>query len=416
MSLSNSIAAPAETVPWRALFLLGSASFAASAGLRFCDPLLPILAKTFDTTPGAASIIVTAYAVAYGSFQLVTGPLGDRYGKVLTVAVGTTLSGLFTFACAFATSLPQIALLRLLAGLGGAAIIANCIAFIGDTIPLAQRSAVMARYLIFMSSGAIGGQAVGGLLADIVGWHATFMMVGGFLIAAGSVLLVQLRTNPVLSRRPSKRPERWSDSFRQMRDSGRTPLGRLVLTVVTLEAFIYFGAFTFVGAHLHQRFDANFTVVGLMTALAAIGAVAYSSFAPYLIARFSRQGLAALAAAAFFISFILIALSPSLVMAGVAIGMCGAAFALFHNMLQTMATQINPDARGAAIAAFAFCLYAGQTVGVLMAGAVFDRFGAGLIFVAAAAMLPCLAAWFRARLPAVEALQDETVRRATGSN
>ncbi|WP_164159399.1 MFS transporter, partial [Stenotrophomonas maltophilia] len=74
--------------------------------------------------------VITAYAVSYGGFQLVTGPLGDRYGKVRMVALSAVLSGLFTFACAFTTSLEQISILRFLAGLTGAAIIPNCIAFI----------------------------------------------------------------------------------------------------------------------------------------------------------------------------------------------------------------------------------------------------------------------------------------------
>jgi len=30
---------------------------------------------------GAASIVVTAYALAHGSVQLVIGPVGDRFGK-----------------------------------------------------------------------------------------------------------------------------------------------------------------------------------------------------------------------------------------------------------------------------------------------------------------------------------------------
>jgi len=391
-------AQPTDAVPWRALFMLGSASFASSAALRFCDPLLPKLASAFGTTPGAAAIVVTTYSIAYGGFQLLTGPLGDRYGKVRLVALGAALCGLFTFASAFATSIEQIAALRLLAGMCGAAIIPNCLAFIGDTIPMGQRQAVLARYMIFMSSGAVSGQAIGGILADAFGWHAVFVMVGCFLTFAGALLSLQLRTNPVLSRRAAMPEGGLAGSFRQIAASGRTALGRLVLATVFLEAALYFGAFTFVGAHLHAGFGVSFTTIGAMTALSALGAVTYSWSAPTLLARFAQGSLILFSTTAFLLSFLLIALSPWLWLVAVAIAVSGAGFALFHNSLQIMATQINPDARGAAIATFAFCFFAGQTVGVFATSLVYDHFGARPLFLAAAVLVPLMTLWFRARL------------------
>jgi predicted MFS family arabinose efflux permease len=403
MSSPADDALPPDAVPWRALFILGSASFASSAALRFCDPLLPKLANAFSTTPGAAAIVVTTYSIAYGGFQLITGPLGDRYGKVRMVALGATLCGLFTLACAFATSIDQIAVLRLLAGLTGAAIIPNCLAFIGDTIPMGQRQAVLARYMIFMSAGAVSGQAIGGILADAFGWQAVFVMVGAFLIAAGATLSVQLRSNAVLSRRSAIPDGGLAGSFRQIAASGRSPLGRLVLATVFLEAAIFFGAFTFVGAYLHTAFAISFTTIGALTALSALGAVGYSWFAPALLARFSQGTLIIFSTTAFLVSFALIAVSPWLWLVAVAIAIGGGGFALFHNSLQILATQINPEARGAAIATFACCFFAGQTVGVFVTSLVYDRFGAQPLFIAAAVLMPIMTLWFRAGLDRLRA-------------
>ena len=55
--------------------------------MRVTDLLLPQIAADFGTTVGAAAIVVTAYAVAHGSVQLIIGPIGDRFGKYLTVAI-----------------------------------------------------------------------------------------------------------------------------------------------------------------------------------------------------------------------------------------------------------------------------------------------------------------------------------------
>ncbi len=390
--------APLEPVPWRALFVLGAASFASSAALRFCDPLLPKLALAFNTTPGSAAIVVTAYAVAYGGFQLITGPLGDRFGKVRVIAFGALLCGLFTSASAFATSLEQLALLRFLAGLTGAAIIPNCLAFIGDTVPMPQRHAVLARYMIFMSTGTVSGQAIGGVLADLFGWHAVFLMVGGFLLFGGAMLALQMQTNPVLSRRPPPPEGGLPGSFRQITAVRHSPTGRLVLATVTIEAAIYFGAFTFLGAHLREAYGISYTAIGVLTALSAVGAVTYSTLAPFLLARLSQSGLMALSAALFAIGFVAFALTPALWLVAVAIVACGAGFALFHNALQIMATQINPQARGASIAIFAFAFFAGQTIGVFLTSLAYDRFGAPPLFAATAVLMPIVVLWFRARL------------------
>ena len=67
--------------------LLALAGFASQAQVRVTDSLLPQIAADFATTVGAASIVVTAYVVTHGSIQLVIGPVGDRFGKYLTVTL-----------------------------------------------------------------------------------------------------------------------------------------------------------------------------------------------------------------------------------------------------------------------------------------------------------------------------------------
>ena len=48
--------------------------------------------RTSRITVGAASIVITAYALTHGSMQLVIGPIADRFGKYRTVAMACALS------------------------------------------------------------------------------------------------------------------------------------------------------------------------------------------------------------------------------------------------------------------------------------------------------------------------------------
>ena len=74
----------------------------------------------------------------------------------------------------------------------------------------------------------------------------------------------------------------------------------------------------------------------------------------------------------------------------------GVSFYMLHNTLQTHGTQMAPEARGAAMALFALCLFVGQAIGVPIAAPIVDRWGAPPVFWAAAIVLPLLAFGSRA--------------------
>jgi predicted MFS family arabinose efflux permease len=52
---------------------------------------------------------------------------------------------------------------------------------------------------------------------------------------------------------------------------------------------------------------------------------------------------------------------------------------MFHNTLQTNATQMSPARRGAAVALFASFFFIGQSIGVALAGLVAERFGTSVV-------------------------------------
>ena len=73
-------AAPARRV-LPLIVALSIAAFGAAAGTRVTDPMLPVLARDFGVGIGTAASVVTMFTAAYGVFQLVYGPVGDRLGK-----------------------------------------------------------------------------------------------------------------------------------------------------------------------------------------------------------------------------------------------------------------------------------------------------------------------------------------------
>ena len=86
--------------PTRAIALLALAAFASAANLRVCDPLLPQIASELGVTVGTAALTVTAFALAYGVFQVVVGPLSDARGRLSMVVLGSIWAGIATVVSA----------------------------------------------------------------------------------------------------------------------------------------------------------------------------------------------------------------------------------------------------------------------------------------------------------------------------
>lgn len=382
-----------------AITLLALASFAAQAMVRSTDSLLPQIATDLNVTVGAASIVVTFYLLAHGSVQLVIGPIGDRYGKYLCVAIAAAFSTLMVVACGLAPSLTVLVAARLACGLATGWIIPFALAFVGDVIPYERRQQVIGRFLSGQILGQLFGQAAGGVLGDHFGWRNTFFILAGILAVATIGLFTELWRNPITHQRNA--PVQPASGFvADYTAVLRNPWARAVIAMAFIESAAMFGAFTYVGADLHLRFGVGFTLVGLFVGAFAIGGLIYSLSVRMLVNRLGPIGIAAGGGMMLAFAFVTLAFEPYYWIAPLAITATGLGFYMLHNTLQTNATQMTPEARGTAVAIFSSSLYLGQTAGVAVGGVVFDRFTAVPVFLAAAVMLLALGLWFARALRA----------------
>ena len=388
---------PAEP-PLRTIALLALAAFAGALNIRISDPLLAQVAAGFSTTIGRAAIIITAFTVGYGLFQLAFGPVGDRFGKYRIAGILSLGAGLATTSAAFAQTLGDLTLARFVAGAISSAVIPLAFAWIGDAIPFERRQAVLARFLTAQFSGIVLSQAAGGYIGAEFGWRTVFVIVGAVHVIAGIAMLTELKLNP--GAQPVGAPG--ANSFRAMLDGSRKilarPFVRVMLVAVFLEAFAMYGAFAYVGADLVHRLGASFALAGVVLAVFGAGALSYSFSARWLLSRFGERGLVLIGGGIIAAGFVLLAVAPSVAFAIPSMILLGLGFYMFHNTLQTNATQMAPEARGLGVSLFAFFLFIGQSIGVALAAPIVDHFGAPPVYLAAAILLPLTALWFRRRL------------------
>lgn len=394
MSASGGIAPPA---PMRPVILLSMAGFCSMAAMRVADPMLPAVAAEFDTTPGSASVIATAFALAYGIFQVAYGPLGDRYGKYRVVTLAIAAATVAVAATALSATLPTLAALRFIAGAATAAVIPLSLAYIGDITTYEQRQHVLARYMTGTVLGLLFGQVVGGIIMDFTGWRSVFLVLGGVYAVATMLLALESRSARVV-RHTTTGPVRPSRIIAQYLGVARTPHPRRVLIAVFIEGFLFYGGLAYFGAFLRTTFDIDYGTIGLLLAGFGIGGLLYTFISRPVIRRLGESGMVRTGGGVVLVGFVLMAMLPDWPYAAIATFLMGFGFFLFHNTLQANATQMAPDARGSAVSLFAFCLFMGQAAGVAILGFILDRAGYQAVFVFCGLAMALLGVWFARKL------------------
>ena len=385
---------PNPPVPVLAITALALAALASGVSMRLADALLPRLAREFEVSLGQASQVVTVFAVAYGLAQLLFGPLGDRFGKYRVIGWSCAASALTALLCALAHSHDALMAARLLAGASSSAVIPLAMAWIGDVVAYERRQPVLARFLIGQITGFAIGVWAGGYAAEHLDWRTPFYGVA-VLFALAAVLLQWVRRGlpaSVVAPRPAAPGNLLQRTLGEFGAVLVRPWARVVLVTVFFEGACLYGPFAFIAAHLHQRFDLPLSTVGALVMLFALGSMSYALGARLLIGSLGevvlvRTGSVFMAAALGVLAF-----APTWWWAMPACAVLGLGFYMMHNTLQTHATQMAPERRGAAVATFAASLFLGQSLGVGAAGLLVGVVGTGWVLSAGGAGM-LLVAW-----------------------
>jgi len=352
-----------------------------------------MLAQDFRVTTGAASAVVTAFALGYGVSQLAYGPIGDRFGKYRIICVAMTLSAVAIAAGAAARSLPQLAALRLLAGVTTAGVMALALAYVGDAVPYERRQAVLARVLSGQLLGVICGQAVGGMLIGWVGWRSVFLWLGTVFAGIALLLWRELLSGRVAQPRGTEqlRAARFAVDYLKLLAG---PRSRLVLIAISLEGGLFFGMLAYFAAFLRQRFALDYLTIGPLLGCFGLGGLGYGVFARRIVASLGERRMIMLGGILLLCGLLLLGITPVWLADAPVFATLGFALYMVHNTLQTNATQMAPDARGAAVSLFTALFFCGQAIGAPAIGAAVARLGYPAGFVATGLGMLALCGWF----------------------
>ena len=151
---------------------------------------LPAIGSAFRASAVDLQWVINAYLLPLSALLLLGGAAGDRFGRVRVLVIGTAIFGIASLACAIASSMFWLLLLRGLQGVGSALLMPNSLAILGASFAGEARGRAVG---IWASVGAVmsaTGPVLGGWLIDTVGWRAIFLI--NLPLAVGVIVLAVL--------------------------------------------------------------------------------------------------------------------------------------------------------------------------------------------------------------------------------
>ncbi len=168
----------------------------------------PALAKMWGVPASEMGPVLSAnlFGIFVGAPLL--GWLGDNYGRRPVIIFGTLLYGAMTLLMSFSTSMEQMIVLRLIAGIGIGGIMPNTISLNSELSPKKFRSTL----IVLMFMGITTGSTVVGLVAAYYmpahGWPIIFRIGGLLPLVVGGCLFFALPESlKLLAIKPKARKE-----------------------------------------------------------------------------------------------------------------------------------------------------------------------------------------------------------------
>ena len=143
-------------------------------------PALPAIKAEFEAELSQVQLTLSALLLAFGTSQLVWGPLSDRFGRrpILLWGLATfTLAGL---GCVMASSMHALIVWRALQGAAMGAVVMCARAIVRDLYTPETGARVMSKAFTGLGMLACASAPLGGLLTDLWSWHAALGLVMGF--------------------------------------------------------------------------------------------------------------------------------------------------------------------------------------------------------------------------------------------
>ncbi|MFC0232880.1 MFS transporter [Vagococcus entomophilus] len=343
------------------MFLIGTDTFLIS-------PLLPTLTVLYGIKASSSGWMVSAYALGYAVFALISGPISDGRNRKKIMLYGFVAFASATFLCGFATNFYLMLTFRFLAGVSASFVTPQ----VWASIPIVVAKDLVVKTMGFASAGLAVSQLVGvpiGSYLAALSWRVPF-----YVISMTSILvaIVVYKLLPDLNA-TSKKSERISfvKIYAQILKNKKA--------LAYLSAYFVFqtGNFcvmTFIGSWFTRDFSLGLANVGSSMIAIGTGNLIGTLFGNKLIDKWGIQQSLFRGLVGLMILYAILPFLPSFLFAEILLTLVflvnGFIFPLFMTTLQSTTTTARSTISSLSNAS----MYAGTTVGSIFGGMLFATF------------------------------------------
>ena len=177
------------------VFTLVLASFATSFAGSSLNVSIKVIGDEFQVPTATLGWLVTAFTICTVALNLPLGRIGDLSSRRTLLNIGLGLFSLSTLLAAFAPSLSVLIALRVVQGLGSAAILASNQAIMVDAFPPEIRGRMLGISTSATYIGLASGPILGGFVTQHFGWRVIFCFMAALGAIAFFVSLGRLPAN-----------------------------------------------------------------------------------------------------------------------------------------------------------------------------------------------------------------------------
>ena len=176
-------------------------------------PAMPTLVKVFGTDVSTIKLTLTLYFLGFAVAQLICGPLSDAFGRRPVVVGFTALYLIGSLVAVFASSVEWLLVARVVQGVGAAAGVAIARAIVRDLYTGRESIQIMNLIGLMLAAGPALSPTVGGIVLDLFGWHAIFMLMVAYGLVVMAVFVAHVPETLAQPDRLNARPRRLAANY-----------------------------------------------------------------------------------------------------------------------------------------------------------------------------------------------------------
>lgn len=266
--------------------LLGALTTIAPFSIDMYLPGFTAIAKDLHTTVADVALSLSGFFVGISLGQLLYGPLMDRFGRKRPLYIALILYIIASLACAFATSLDMLVIVRFIQAIGACAATVAANAMVRDLFPVHENAKVFSMLMLILGVSPIIAPTAGSYVTAYLGWQAVFIILAVIttliLVAIHFGLPESSEPDPGYSLKPPAIIRSYMAVFREP----------VFYTYTFTGAIAFSGLFAFLSGSPQlymELFKLSETSYGLVFALLAGGLILASQVNRFLLKKYRSE-------------------------------------------------------------------------------------------------------------------------------